>query len=356
MTADLCVLTPGLLTTVQDLGRPRYQSLGIPVGGALDPFSLRAANALVGNAPGTGALEVAYVGPSFAIEADEVRLSFVGAQAAIEIYPDESSSTGRRIEMMRSVHLHRGEVVRIGSLTGGAVLYIGVEGGFEIEPVLGSVSTYLRGGIGGWHGRALMEGDRLPLCRNMASGKDDYQFVGLDLAPPDRFRVVAGPQDDYFSEATMAKFFDSAYTIGAGADRMGMRLDGPRLEHCRPLNFTSDGIAPGSIQVPGNGQPIVLLADRQTVGGYPKIATVISADLPALGRMPIGSKIRFAPVAVEQAEAARRKFVADIEALPRQLVSIGWTEDDPTSKLLDCNLVGGVIDASVGAMEMADLR
>jgi biotin-dependent carboxylase-like uncharacterized protein len=356
MTADLRVLASGLLTTVQDLGRPRYQSLGIPVGGALDPFSLRAANALVGNAPGTGALEVAYVGPSFVVEADEVRLSFVGAQAAIEIYPDEWCAAGRRIDMMRSVRLHRGEVVRIGSLMGGAVLYIGVEGGFEIEPVLGSVSTYLRGAIGGWHGRALMEGDQLPLRRNIVSDRDDYQFTSLDLTPPDRFRVVVGPQNDYFSDATMALFFESTYTIGAGADRMGMRLDGPRLQHCLPLNFTSDGIAPGSIQVPGNGQPIVLLADRQTVGGYPKIATVISADLPALGRMPIGSKIRFAPVTVEQAEAARRKFVDDLDALPLKLVSTGWTEDDPTPKLLDCNLVGGVIDASVGAMEMADLR
>ena len=356
MTAHLHVLAPGLLTTIQDLGRPRYQSLGIPVGGALDPFSLRAANALVGNAPGVGALEVAYVGPTLAIGADEVRLSFVGAQAAIDVFPDEASSIGRRIGMMRSVRLHRGEVVHIGSLTDGAVLYVGVEGGFDIEPVLGSVSTYLRGSIGGWQGRALAEGDRLPLRRNSASARGDFQFVDLDLTPPDRFRVIVGPQNDYFSDATMEMFFSSAYTIGAGADRMGMRLEGPCLEHCRPLNFTSDGIAPGSIQVPGNGQPIVLLADRQTVGGYPKIATVISADLPALGRMPTGSKIRFAPITVEAAEAARRKFVADVDALPGKIVPVDWDSGDLTPKLFDSNLVGGVVDASMGALEMADLR
>src|SRR5882672_3960836 len=149
MIPALRVLAPGLLTTVQDLGRPGHQRLGIPVSGALDSLSLRAANALVGNATDAGALEVAYVGPALAVEADDVRLSFVGAQAAIEIFADPTAGSGRHVETMRSVRLRRGEVIRIGSLTGGAVLYIAVEGGFDIEPVLGSVSTYIRGGFGG---------------------------------------------------------------------------------------------------------------------------------------------------------------------------------------------------------------
>src|SRR5712691_6553519 len=150
MNPGLRVLTPGLLTTVQDFGRPGHQHLGIAVSGALDPVGLRAANALVGNPPGTGALEVAYVGPTLAVDADDVRLSFVGAQAVIEILPDIAATSGNRIEPMRSIRLRRGEVVRVGSLTGGAVLYIAVEGGFDIAPVLGSVSTYIRGGFGGW--------------------------------------------------------------------------------------------------------------------------------------------------------------------------------------------------------------
>ena len=352
MTAAIRVLAPGLLTTVQDLGRPGHQSLGIPVGGALDPVGLRAANVLVGNPPGTGALEVAYVGPTLLIEAPEARLSFVGPPTDIEILPHPTASSGRRIDVMRSIRMRRGEAVRIGALSGGAVLYIGVEGGFDIEPVLGSVSTYLRGAIGGWHGRALMADDRLPLCRSEASEGEDCQFDSLDLTPPDRFRVIAGPQSDYFSDAVMQLFFNSKYEIGTGADRMGMRLIGPRLEHCRPLVFTSDGIAPGSIQVPGNGQPIVLLADRQTVGGYPKIATVISADLPALGRMPTGAMISFAPVTVAEAEAARRKLVAEIEALPGKLVPIEGPDADLTPRLFGCNLIGGVI----GAMESMELR
>jgi allophanate hydrolase subunit 2 len=185
----------------------------------------------------------------------------------------------------------------------------------------------------------------------MPSVRDDYRFEGLELAPPRRFRVIAGPQNDYFSPAVLETFFGGEYVIGSGADRMGMRLVGPRLQHTRGYDITSDGVAPGSIQVPGNGEPIVLLADRQTVGGYPKIATVISADLPALGRLPVGAKVRFAPVSIEEAEAARRKFVADLEQLSAKLVPIADIGADLTPRLLDCNLIGGVVDGSLAATE-----
>jgi biotin-dependent carboxylase-like uncharacterized protein len=355
MTGALRVVAPGLLTTIQDLGRPGYQSLGIPVSGALDPVGLRAANALVGNPPDAGALEVAYVGPTLAVEADGVRLSFVGADAAIEILPNGNATNGTRIAGMRSVRLRRGEIVRIGSLSGGAVLYVGVEGGFDIEPVLGSVSTYLRGGMGGCHGRALAQGDFLPLRQSTPSEREESRFEGLDLAPPERFRAIPGPQNDYFAETAIAAFFGSEYRIGT-SDRAGMRLEGPHLEQLAGRPFTSDGIAPGSIQVSGSGQLIILLADRQTVGGYPKIATMISADLPALGRMPVGAKIRFAPVTMDQAAAARRKLMAEIEGLSAKIVPIGRAEADVTPRLLDSNLIGGVVDGSVGAMERAELR
>src|SRR5712672_2990199 len=345
MSAALRILAPGLLTTVQDLGRPGYQSLGIPVSGALDPVSLRAANALVGNDQDAVALEVAYVGPTFAVEADDVRLSFVGAQAAIDILPDAAATTGERIATMRSIRVRRGEVIRIGSLSGGAVLYVAVEGGFDIPPVLGSVSTYLRGGFGGWQGRALVAGDRLPLRRSAASARDECRIEGLDLRAPARVRAIAGPQKDYFSETEIASFFAGQYTVCAGSDRMGMRLQGRRVDHARGYNITSDGIAAGSIQVPGNGQPIILLADRQTTGGYPKIATVISADLPALGRLPIGAKIAFEPVGIAAAEAARRQLHDKIDRLDDQIVSLGRGSPDVTARLFDCNLISGVVDA-----------
>jgi biotin-dependent carboxylase-like uncharacterized protein len=341
----LRVLAPGLLTTIQDLGRPGYQRLGIAASGALDPVSLRAANALVGNPPGTGALEVAYVGPALAVGVEDVRLAIVGAQAVVEILPDATASSGRRIEPMRSTRVRRGEVIRVGSLSGGAVLYIAVEGGFDVQPVLGSVSTYIRGGFGGWQGRALVAGDRLPLCRMRASDRDECGLEGLDLGRPRRFRVILGPQSDHFSTRGIKSFFDGEYTVSSESDRVGMRLEGLPVERARRVDMTSDGIAPGSIQVPATGQPIVLQVDRQTTGGYPKIATVVSADLPALGRLPIGAKVAFEPVTVEAALALRRKLIAEIEGIYDRIVPVGRDEAELAPMLRDCNLISGVVNA-----------
>jgi biotin-dependent carboxylase-like uncharacterized protein len=349
MNPGLRVIAPGLLTTIQDLGRPGYQHLGIPPSGALDPMSLRAANVLVGNAAGTGALEVAYLGPTLAMEADEVRISIVGGAAPIEVLSEGNAFVSARVESMQSVCLKRGDLLRIGSLSDATVLYVAVEGGFEIAPVLGSVSTYIRGGFGGINGRALMTGDRIPLRRNTASKRSEGRFDRLDLSPPPQFRVIVGPQSDHFSERAMARFFDSKYTVGAGSDRMGMRLDGRQVDHLRGFNITSDGIAPGSIQVPGDGKPIVLLADRQTTGGYPKIATVISADLPALGRLPIGAKLAFEPVTMAVAEAARRKLYDTMDSLFEQIVPLERTSADVTTRLFACNLISGVADAQSSA-------
>jgi biotin-dependent carboxylase-like uncharacterized protein len=285
------------------------------------------------------------VGPTLQVEADEVRLAFVGAEVAIDILDDETASAGTRIETKRSVRLRRGEVVRIGSLSDSAVLYVAVEGGFDIAPVFGSVATFLRGGFGGWEGRALAAGDRLPLVRETASTREDCRIEDLDLRAPARFRVIVGPQDDHFSPQTLNDFFAATYSVDAGSDRTGMRLAGPRLDHIGGFDIASDGIAAGSIQVPGSGQPIVLLADRQTTGGYPKIATVISADLPALGRLPIGAKVAFAPVTLAEAEAARRELFAQFDALASRIVPIGVSEADLVPRLHGCNLIDGVVDA-----------
>jgi biotin-dependent carboxylase-like uncharacterized protein len=333
MRPALKVVVPGLWTTIQDLGRPGFQHLGIPVGGALDPISLHAANLLADNPPGTGALEVAYLGPTLLVEADDVRLSIVGAKAVINILPHISASKGESIEEPRSVRLGRGDVLRIGALSGGSVLYIAVEGGFDIAPVLGSVSTCVRGGFGGWQGRRLLAGDRLPLRRTAAIAREEVRLDGLDLSPPARFRVIPGPQCDLFSEHGLGTFFESRYTVTAHSDRMGMRLRGPALAQRRGMDIVSDAVAHGSIQITGNGQPIVLLADRQTTGGYPKIATVISADLPALGRLPAGVTIAFEPVSLDAADAARRKLLAQINALPERIVPLRRTDPGSLSAL-----------------------
>jgi biotin-dependent carboxylase-like uncharacterized protein len=345
MKPALRILSAGLSTTVQDAGRHGFQRLGVSLGGALDPVSLRAANLLAGNPDNTGALEALYVGPSFAVEADDVRLAFAGAEATIEIRDDADAGGGEIVTPMRSVRVRRGQVIRIGTLRNSACLYIAVEGGFDIAPVLGSVATDSRGRIGGWNGRALIDGDVLPLRRFAASERGESRIDGLPLAAPRRFRVVLGPQNDYFADGEIERFFAGEYAVTAGSNRMGLRLEGTPLRHRGSFNIVSDAIATGSIQVPGSGQPIALLADHQTTGGYPKIATVISADLPALGRLPIGSKVRFAQITVDEAAQARRELASLLEAMPRKLARVGICGPDP-SRLIECNLISGVHDAA----------
>jgi biotin-dependent carboxylase-like uncharacterized protein len=337
MTPPLHVAAPGLLTTIQDCGRVGYQHLGVPVSGALDPVSLQAANLLAGNAPGAGALEVACVGPTLVAEADSVRLAVAGANAVIEILPDAMATAGRRVGPLQSIRLRRGEALRIGALTGATVLYVAVEGGFDIAPVLG---------IGGWQGRALAAGDRQPLRQAHAAERGEVCLEGFSARPRPRVRVIIGPQDDHFSDGEVAAFLASEYTVGPSADRMGMRLTGRALKHSRGFDIASDGIAPGSIQVPGNGAPIVLLADRQTTGGYPKIATVISADLPALARLPVGSKVLFEAVTIEAAHAARREHAAELAAMRERILPLRRSGAEIAPLLQECNLVSGFIDAA----------
>jgi biotin-dependent carboxylase-like uncharacterized protein len=343
MKPALRVIAPGLMTTLQDLGRRGHQSLGIPVSGALDPVALQAANLIVGNPAGMGALEIAYQGPTLQVQADSVRLAFAGAAAAIEAVGEGAQTA--RVAMLQSVRLERGQTVRIGALTGSAVLYLAVEGGFDAAPMLGSQSTYMRAGLGGFEGRALRAGDLLPLRQASVEAREELMLPALDLAPPTSFRVVPGPQDDYFTQEGKRTLLESAYTVTPASDRMGMRLAGPPIAHARGYNIVSDGIAPGSIQVPGNGLPIVLLADRQTTGGYPKIATVIAADLPALGRLTPGAGVRFEAVGIETAEAAHRALRAELEGLRQRLVPARTSAGVDPGKLLGANLVSGMVDA-----------
>lgn len=339
----LKVVASGLMTTLQDLGRHGYQRLGIPVSGALDGVSLRAANLLAGNSPGTGALEIAYQGPTLAVEAESIRVAYAGGTAAIEILSGEDASSGVRLQPLQSARLRKGQILRIGALSGSAIGYLAVEGGFGVAPALGSQSTLARAGLGGLEGRPLRAGDILPLKLERAEDRQERILPSLMLAPPSHIRVILGPQDDYFSNEGKRTLLESVYTVSPASDRMGMRLAGPALEHARGYNIVSDGTAPGAIQVPGNGLPIVLLADRQTTGGYPKIATVISADMPALGRLMPGAKVAFKAVDVAAAEAAHRQHRADLDAIADSIVGVRAAID--AAKLLESNLVSGMIDA-----------
>lgn len=342
MSASLKVIQPGMQTTVQDLGRHGGQSLGIPVSGAIDPTALRAANVVVGNPQDTAGLEIALSGPTLEIAADSVRVALAGGTTELTI--QRRSGESERVRALQSARLVRGDTVRVGSVSGSAVAYLGIEGGLDLPPFQGSLSTYVRGGFGGLDGRALKAGDLLPLRQAAAPDRGEIGLDGLDLQPRATIRVVLGPQDDYFTPEALETFLGSEYIVSREADRMGMRLEGPALAHNdKGFNIVSDGIAPGAVQVPGNGLPIILLADRQSTGGYPKIATVISVDLPALGRTSPGARLRFERVTVETAQRLRREHEAVMNALPGRLTTVRAQGFD-LERLLKENLVSGVID------------
>ncbi|HLE67992.1 MAG TPA: biotin-dependent carboxyltransferase family protein [Burkholderiales bacterium] len=315
MKGALQVVASSSICMIQDLGRIGQQRFGVPVSGALDSVSLRIANALVGNSDGTAALEMFYRGPTLEVAAESVRVASIGAPLTVA-----SRGASRPVAAGQSVRVTRGERIKVGLCDASLVAYLAIEGGFALPGFLGSLSTFVRAGLGGIDGRPLKKGDALPLALASAPERDERRVpAAWNLAPPARVHVVFGPQDDYFSERGKRTFTESTYTVSMQSDRMGMRLEGPALEHAKGFNIVSDGTAPGSIQVPGNGLPIVLLADRPTTGGYPKIATVASADLPALGRLRPDAKIGFDAISVEEAEAARRELEARIAELRASL-------------------------------------
>jgi allophanate hydrolase len=339
MAAGLKVLAPGLYTTVQDLGRPGYQAFGVPVSGALDGFSLRLANALVGNPLGTPAIEILISGPAFEVVADTVRVALAGPGASLAIGAEKA-----RLDTGQSVRLPRGEVVEVVVGHQSASCYLAVEGGITVPLVLGSASTYVRAALGGLDGRALRHGDFVPLAIAHASDRPELRLSSAVPATSDQpIRVVLGPQQEYFTKEAITALLDAKFCISPNADRMGMRLDGPVLQLSRGWDIVSDAITTGAIQVPGSGQPILLLADHQTTGGYPKIATVISADLPVVGRRRPGDALRFVAVTVETAEELCRaeerrlaELAARVEPVPdRPRIDLG--------SLYDGNLISGVV-------------
>ncbi len=338
MKSSFQVLHAGLLTTVQDLGRIGFQHLGVGASGALDPVALRAANILVGNSPDTAALEIAYRGPALRLEGGTARCAVVGGDPEIHVSASNECQ-GERQRPGQSFRISAGETLTIGSVRNSAVTYLAVEAGFNISPVLGSVATDIRGRMGGCTGRALQIGDKLPLARFHCGVRDEQTFKTLSLPAPKILRVILGPQDDFFSAEEINRFLQTEYTVSTGSNRMGLRLFGSVIKS-KTSDLISDATAPGSIQIPGSGQPILLLADRQTTGGYPKIATVISADIPSAGRLQTSDLIRFQAVDVNAAVQERRKLAAMLEALPQQLCPV----KSHLGRLTEWNLISGVVD------------
>jgi biotin-dependent carboxylase-like uncharacterized protein len=339
MNPGLEVLMPGLHTSVQDLGRTGFQAIGVPVSGGLDGIALRLANHLVGNPPGMAALEILLSGPTLRVAAETVRVALAGADAGLAIKGARSGA----VPAWQSLRLARGDVVNVVVGRRSACCCLAVEGGIAVPPVLGSASTYARAGIGGFEGRPLRPGDLLPLALADAPQRAELRLPDPpDAAADEPIRIVLGPQCDYFTDAALATLLAAEYRISQSADRMGMRLDGPVLAHRGGWDIVSDAIATGAIQVPGSGRPILLLADHQTTGGYPKIATVVSADLPIVGRRRPGDAIRFTAVSPEMAEGLARDAERQLAGLVALLEPAPEEAGIDFATLYAGNLISGV--------------
>lgn len=335
MTSRIVINSPGLCTTVQDVGRISHQNLGVPPSGAMDRLAMAAANALVGNDPRAAVLEFCYTGPGFEVEDGPVRVAVVGGDAALRL------ADGTLIPGNRSAVLAAGEKVTVLAPQSATYGVLAVSGGIEVAEVLASRSTFLRGAFGGLDGRPLAAGDAFEVA-SADTGLPDLELAAELPYGQGPIRVVLGPQADYFDDENIERFLSEQYRITRDSDRMGMRLAGEPLRHARGYDIATDGVVNGSVQVPGNGMPVILLSDRQTVGGYPKIATVISSDLPRLGMLKPGEAISFEAVGIEEAVAIRRAQVRRLEELCQSLRPVRRAGAIDVSTLLGENLISGV--------------
>lgn len=304
------VISPGMLTTVQDSGRFGFQKFGFSPNGVMDLQSYHIANALVENFSDEAVLEMTMLGGKFYFT-DPAIIAVTGADMAAEI-------DGAPIEMYKNIYVNRESTLTFKTAKSGVRTYLAVAGGFNINEKMGSRSTNIKCKVGGFNGRKLAAGDVLELRRyasefpHMQQHSVVQQTFSSDTVT---LRVVLGPQEDYFTEKGINTFLNSEYMVTANSDRMGYKLEGEKIEALDKSDIISDGIAPGSVQVPSSGQPIIMLADRQTTGGYAKIATVISSDLSMLVQAKPGDKIHFAVISRKQAEKIYRHQQKMIEKL-----------------------------------------
>lgn len=312
--AHIIVVKGGWLTTVQDLGRYGYQHYGVPISGAMDSFSTRVANRLVGNPDCAAILELTLKGPELQFEQDTI-IAITGADLSPTI-------NGNSVPLWESIAIQRGSLLRFGAQRAGSRAYLAIAGGIDVPLVLGSRSTHCASRTGGLQGRPLKPGD---ILSGGEPGRSVNHLIGKRLSdrllPPYRrpatLRVTPGPQRNLFSNTSLATLTEATYSVSPQSDRMGYRLTGPKIAGEGSMRFISDGTTMGALQVPPDGQPILLMADRQTTGGYPKIAVVISADLPLAAQLSPGDTVTFAPCTIAQALTALRKHRAQLDrALP----------------------------------------
>jgi KipI family sensor histidine kinase inhibitor len=318
------ILRAGLLTTVQDRGRIGCQKFGVTMSGAMDEVALRVGNLLVGNPQGSAGLEISFLGPRIRFRVDVV-LVLTGAEMDVDL-------DGRPVPWYEALLVHAGQILDIRHCLRGMRAYLAVGGGIDVPLRLGSRSTSLAAGFGGLDGRPLRDGDLLSAGPAVGpaprwEGRTVPRSWRPAFGSPQTVRMVFGPQDDAFTEAGRRTFLETTYEVSPSSDRMGCRLEGPAIEHIGPADIISDWIPPGGVQVPGNGKPIVLLADRQTTGGYTKIATVIGPDIAKIAQLRPGEGVRFQAVSVAEAQAAARALERELGALDAEVTDLTlWGE------------------------------
>jgi len=317
-------IKPGLFTTVQDEGRWGYQAYGMPVAGAMDRYAYRLANHLAGNRKGAAVLEMTMLGGAFEFQNDCL-VSICGADM-------QANLDGARVPNWSAFQVSAGSVLSFDYVAAGCRTYLAVRGGIKAPPVLGSRSTYTRAGVGGLEGRPLKAGDILQAGIDLGSGAQPATLPEQFTARYDQeqtLRVIMGPQDDMFTAGGIRTFLESKYTVSNEADRMGYRLEGPKIEHAGKADIISDALPEGAVQVPAHGMPIVMMADRQTTGGYPKIATVIGPDLSLLAQARPGDTVCFHSCSDEEAlnilrSEEQRYF--DVQRFLEELQYSAWTQ------------------------------
>ncbi len=324
MKRTLKVHSAGLLTSVQDQGRVGYQSDGIPVAGVMDDYAHQLANILVGNDRDQAVIEVTMVGPVIDFNCNCL-IAVTGAQFELLV-------NNKTTKMNKAIQIVAGDRLTFGHLKTGLRAYIAIAGGFALDKVLGSFSTYIRGGIGGYKGRALKNGDLVPINvqkpdhRTISDLKTSneireslIQQFESQMEGPHIIRVIDGPEIHSFSDDAVDTFYSSEYEISNASDRMGYKLNGAHIKHNNEADILSSGLTLGTIQVPGHGQPIIMMSDHQTTGGYTRIANVISTDISYLAQLGPGCKIRFEKVDIKEAHRILRKVQDELDDFIQKL-------------------------------------
>ncbi|MFA5848489.1 MAG: biotin-dependent carboxyltransferase family protein [Bacteroidales bacterium] len=308
--SEIIIEKAGLLSTIQDCGRVGYQRFGMPISGAMDVYSLKFANIIVGNEPGAAAIEATLIGPEIFFPADTV-FSVCGSGMT-------PSVNGNAVPMYVAISAKRGDKLTFSALGYGCRAYIAFAGGLDVPLIMGSRSTYLRAKIGGLNGRALVAGDRIPLGTTdtygisgiIARQQSQPQFHIPEYQSEQPIRIIPGPEVKRLGFDGIRTLLTSEFQITGQSDRMGIRLSGPTIQiktGAGGHDIISAGISPGTIQLPGNGQPIILMADRQTTGGYARIANVASIDLTRVAQLRPGDKIRFQEISIKKAQEELKK-------------------------------------------------